>query len=701
MILIPSKLKKTVASKVSIEKLSFPRKRESILSGTLWIPVFTGMTEDNQIIRQPSWTRLFFISFLFSFLSYSQPLQEFRAVKLTNVDSNILFSDQGTADAMNYLASVNVNVVLCVVLNGGYTLFNSTTMDSLFSAPIDPELNNRDALERVIIEAHRNGIEVYPWFEYGFAAWYSGGSPPFGGHILQTKPDWACKISNGQICTENGFDWMSAINPEVQDFMNKLIIEVMTKYDIDGIEFSDRIPAMPIKGGYEPSTVLLYQSEHNGQHPPVNYYDANWKRWRADKMNEWYMGVRSLMKNYDQNLFVSSSPSIYPWSYDNYLQDVQTWLDSGICDQFIPQLYRYNYPDYLYELNQAITQAGSVNLHKLYGGILMNIGTGASAYLISPDYLLSALQANRDRGVMGEAHFYYEGFRKNNNQLGDTLKVTYYSQPAIVPGRNGNWRPKAEIKNENESGVSLIGTWTNYAQPGYDGGIIRTNVTSSYQSVEYNVDVPYSAYFDVYGYLVPNTPWTQNARYVVYSDTDSTEMIVNQANLNKKGWQKIGTAYLSEGNKKVIKIDNTYLESGKYLTADAVMIMINRKLSPDVVITDVEDENLTELIQPTEFILEQNYPNPFNPVTKIRFVIPNEVRNLKDFSSQTPRNDNTLVTLKVYDVLGKEVATLVNEEKPAGNYEVDFNASKLSSGVYFYKLTSENFSQTKKMILLQ
>jgi hypothetical protein len=362
-------------------------------------------------------------------------------------------------------------------------------------------------------------------------------------------------------------------------------------------------------------------------------------------------------------------------------------------------------------LNQAVNQAGPTNLNKLFPGILMNIGLPPNDYLISPAYLLAALQANRDRGAMGEAYFYYEGFRKNNNQLGDTLKATYYSQPAMVPGRNGVWRPKAEIKNETENGVALTGTWTNYPQSGYEGGIIRTNVTTSYQSIEYNIDVPFSAYFDVYGYLVPNTPWTQNARYVVYSDTDSTEVIVNQANLNKKGWQKIGTVYLSEGNKKVLKIDNTYLESGKYLTADAVMIMINRKLSPDVVITNIEDEKETNVNQPIQFVLEQNYPNPFNPSTKIRFVIPNEVRNLQDFSSQASRNDNALVTLKVYDVLGKEVATLINEEKPAGVYEVEFsakggsasggNAYSLSSGVYFYQLRSGDFVQTRKMILLR
>jgi len=635
--------------------------------------------------------KYYLVSFLiFQSLLISQPLKEFRAVKLTNVDSNVLFTDQNIADGMDYLASVNINVVLAVVLNGGYTLYPSQTMDSLFAKPVHPTFIGRDMLDHVIVEAHRNGIEVYPWFEYGFAAWYSGSNPATGGHILQTKPDWANRLSNGQIAKKNGFDWMSAIHPEVQDFMNKLIIEVM-QYNIDGVEFSDRIPAMPIEGGYEPYTVSLYQSEHGGLNPPVNFYDVNWKRWRANKMNDWYMNVRNLMKDSDENLFVSTSPSVYPWSYDNYLQDVQTWLDSGICDQFIPQLYRDNFPDYLYELNQAVNQAGPTNLNRLFPGILMNIGLPPNDYLISPAYLLAALQANRDRGAMGEAYFYYEGFRKNNNQLGDTLRATYYSQPALVPGRNGIWRPKAEIKNETESGVGVTGTWTNYPQSGFEGGIIRTNVTTSYQSIEYNVDVPFGAYFDIYSYLVPNTPWTQNARYVVYSDTDSTEVIVNQANLNKKGWQKIGTVYLSEGNKKVLKIDNSYLEAGKYLTADAVMVMINRKLSPDVVITNVEDEKENIVNQPTEFRLEQNYPNPFNPITKIKYTIPNVTLS---------EVEGSRVQLKVYDVLGNEVAVLVNENKPSGNYEVDFNASGLSSGVYFYKLTSGSFSQTKKMILL-
>jgi hypothetical protein len=88
---------------------------------------------------------------------------------------------------------------------------------------------------------------------------------------------------------------------------------------------------------------------------------------------------------------------------------------------------------------------------------------------------------------------------------------------------------------------------------------------------------------------------------------------------------------------------------------------------------------------PGNFILSQNYPNPFNPTTIINYSIPK----------------SGLVTIKIYDILGREVRTLVNEEKTAGNYSVQFTGNNLSSGIYFYRMQSGNFSQTKKLILLK
>ncbi len=109
----------------------------------------------------------------------------------------------------------------------------------------------------------------------------------------------------------------------------------------------------------------------------------------------------------------------------------------------------------------------------------------------------------------------------------------------------------------------------------------------------------------------------------------------------------------------------------------------------DIITTEVEDGNSSV----KEFSLEQNYPNPFNPSTKIRYTIPNVI------ASETKQSQ--FVSLKVYDVLGNEVATLVNEEKSAGNYEVEFSADELTSGIYFYKLQADSFVETKKMILLR
>ena len=103
-------------------------------------------------------------------------------------------------------------------------------------------------------------------------------------------------------------------------------------------------------------------------------------------------------------------------------------------------------------------------------------------------------------------------------------------------------------------------------------------------------------------------------------------------------------------------------------------------------ITSVDESELS----PGNFELHQNYPNPFNPSTKIKYTIPSVGTSLTKF-----------VQLKVYDVLGNEVATLVNEEKPAGNYSVSFDARELPSGVYFYKIKAGNFVESKKMILIK
>jgi len=100
---------------------------------------------------------------------------------------------------------------------------------------------------------------------------------------------------------------------------------------------------------------------------------------------------------------------------------------------------------------------------------------------------------------------------------------------------------------------------------------------------------------------------------------------------------------------------------------------------------EYSNEVTIEISQPDSYLLKQNFPNPFNPSTIISWQLP----------------ESKFVTLKIYDVLGNEVASLINEEKPAGNYEVEFNATNLSSGIYYYKLVAGDFIDVKKMVLLK
>ena len=108
-------------------------------------------------------------------------------------------------------------------------------------------------------------------------------------------------------------------------------------------------------------------------------------------------------------------------------------------------------------------------------------------------------------------------------------------------------------------------------------------------------------------------------------------------------------------------------------------------------ISTVDVDQTPEII--SEFRLEQNYPNPFNPSTKIKFSVPSVI-------ASAPKRSQ-LVTVKVYDVLGNEILTLVNEEKSAGSYEIEFHSTDLSSGIYFYQLRAGSYTDTKKMILIR
>ncbi len=195
-----------------------------------------------------------------------------------------------------------------------------------------------------------------------------------------------------------------------------------------------------------------------------------------------------------------------------------------------------------------------------------------------------------------------------------------------------------------------------------------------------NYTIPTQIQFvsDSIGYFISDTDTFGIHTHILYKTTDG------------------GNSWLDLTNElPTIGISSMFFtdENTGYLAGD---LGILKTTSGGETITSVHEFDNASI--PANFKLYQNYPNPFNPTTKIKYSIPS--------SSQSPlqggaRGGLTNVQLKIYDILGREVKTLVNKQQQPGNYEVTFDASTLSSGVYFYELKAGSFVQTKKMILLR
>jgi len=328
----------------------------------------------------------------------------FTGTWITSTASQVLFSLDSIKAAVALCDSFGIHNIFVSVWDQGKTIYPSSVMKNLFGVSQDPRFVGRDPLAEIIEEAHKKNIKVYAWFEYGFSCSYSQN----GGLIIQDKPSWAAKDQNGNLVTVNGFDWMNAFMPDVQQFMINLVSEVVKNYNVDGIQEDDRMPALPTIGGYDNYTVNLYKEQHNGMAPPVNYQDTAWINWRAGLLTSFQATLYKSVKAINPSLIVCCAPSIYPWGLNNYLQDWPSWLNRGYVDLIIPQIYRYDISSYKSTLAQQVSYLNTTTKSKFYPGILIQNGT----YNPTENLLKQMIEADRGYGFTGEAFWFYEGLKK-------------------------------------------------------------------------------------------------------------------------------------------------------------------------------------------------------------------------------------------------------------------------------------------------
>ncbi len=339
--------------------------------------------------------------------------QPVRGVWLTNVVSDALFSKKNLNAAVKKCADYGINSIFVVVWNRGRTLYPSKVMKNLIGIELDEKLKGRDILQETIDAARRHNIKVYAWFEFGFSCDIEEKPGVIEGkEILEKKPHWAAIDKNGQIVKKNGFRWLNGFDSEVQDFMLSLMVECVKNYpELAGVQGDDRLPALPSEAGYDPLSISRFSNENEGVMPSADPKEPRWLDWKAAKMNDFMRRIHDTLKSVKPTTVISMSPSIFPWSKDEYLQDWPTWVKNGWVDMVCPQVYRYNLEAYSKEIGKIVKeQVPKEHQHKIFPGILLRVGD----YYAKPDVLEKMLEANRAAGLSGEVFFYYEGFKPHD-----------------------------------------------------------------------------------------------------------------------------------------------------------------------------------------------------------------------------------------------------------------------------------------------
>ncbi|MBD2042941.1 glycoside hydrolase family 10 protein [Microcoleus sp. FACHB-672] len=358
---------------------------------------------------------------------------ELRGVWLTNVTSGVLFVPWGINRALHQLSQLNFNTVYPVVWNRGHTFYPSAVAQDVTGRSQEPLLAVmrpfEDTLAEILKQGHRRHLKVIPWFEYGFMA-------PAHSQLAQRHPDWLTtrrdssksikEIPDEQAAQEGAKRtpqqnvgkpgifpaassffipkqvWLNPLHPEVQQFIRELIVEVVSNYDVDGIQLDDHF-GMPVELGYDPLTVELYRLEHQGQNPPSDFLDVEWMRWRADKITHFMQELFHAVKAVKPDVIVSLSSNSHSFAYRNYLQDWQTWVEQGLVEDLILQVYRNDLIRFQAELKVPAVQ---IARRKIPVGVGITTGTWRNP--VAMEQIQKQVELVREGGFYGVSFFYWE-----------------------------------------------------------------------------------------------------------------------------------------------------------------------------------------------------------------------------------------------------------------------------------------------------
>ena len=362
---------------------------------------------------------------------------EIRGVWITNVDSEVLFNRDRLNSAVDELAKLNFNTLYPTVWNWGYTQYPSAVAKAATGANVDPRpigLDDRDPLAELVATGHKRGLAVIPWFEFGFMV-------PADSALALRHPDWLTRRANGKQVWQEGIwarVWLNPFKPEVQQFIQALVLELVDNYDIDGIQMDDHF-GLQYEFGYDDFTVALYRQEHQGKSPPIDAKDPAWIQWRANKITQFTKQLFKAVKSRKENVLFTLSPNNYSFSLNHSLQDWHTWQQDGLIEELILQVYRESLTSFKGELATPEFQAARRRIPTAVG-----ILTGLKEDGVPIARIREQVTTARQQGFPGVSFFFYETLWNLTQEPSNDRKAVFRSlfpTPIQRPNLKQGWTP--------------------------------------------------------------------------------------------------------------------------------------------------------------------------------------------------------------------------------------------------------------------
>ena len=382
-------------------------------------------------------------------------VSEVRGTWLTTTANDAIANPLMTALSMRRLREIGINTVYVEAWKNGETQFPSAVLSRTLGAAVT-SIPPRDLVQETLIEAHRNGLIYIAWFEYGFMAAHQSSM----NRLRTQKAAWLSRDISGNEVAPNGFVWMNPLHPDARRFLLDLVLEAVDKYDLDGVQFDDRIVWPHITMGYDEYTRKIYAAEHGGSAPPADHRDPAWMRWRAEKVDEVAKWFVQEIRARRPGLVLSLSPAVYPWSWENYLLTWPAWsawtaadrLQSAEFqsdasrtitprwDELVPQAYRFSYDAFANTWRQqvnAVRAHGHDRQRDLIAGIRI-VGDGTDS---SWEQLRDSITLTREMKNGGHVLWFSRGVL--DLYSAELSKFYAASGPAQSPHFVAGWRPPA------------------------------------------------------------------------------------------------------------------------------------------------------------------------------------------------------------------------------------------------------------------